>query len=162
MKKIGGSFPYIALSDKPNGHLEQLTPEAGELKYFMSGRCGIYYALLDHKLTTDKLVAYVPLYTCETVLAPFHKAGYELVFYDFDENGKGKTWEIRDAVIKGHPDAVRAVMDKFTEFNVIEKVDDIKGVGHRIVQGGEYFSKAEVVTDYVSEKVLELAEKLAK
>ena len=85
MKKIGGSFPYIALSDKPNGHLEQLTPEAGELKYFMSGRCGIYYALLDHKLTTDKLVAYVPLYTCETVLAPFHKAGYELVFYDFDE-----------------------------------------------------------------------------
>lgn len=80
------------------------------------------------------------------------------VKYDFDENGKGKTWEIRDAVIKGHPDAVRAVMDKFTEFNVIEKVDDIKGVGHRIVQGGEYFSKAEIVTDYVSKKVLELAE----
>ena len=75
------------------------------------------------------------------------------VKYDFDENGKGKTWEIRDAVIKGHPDAVRAVMDKFTEFNVIEKVDDIKGVGHRIVQGGEYFSKAEIVTDYVSKKV---------
>ena len=80
------------------------------------------------------------------------------VKYDFDEQGKGKTWEIRDAVIKGHPDAVRAVMDKFTEFNVIENVDDIKGVGHRIVQGGEYFSKTEVVTDYVSEKVLELAE----
>ena len=80
------------------------------------------------------------------------------VKYDFDEQGKGKTWEIRDAVIKGHPDAVRAVMDKFTEFNVIENVDDIKGVGHRIVQGGEYFSKTEIVTDYVSEKVLELAE----
>ena len=80
------------------------------------------------------------------------------VKYDFDEQGKGKTWEIRDAVIKGHPDAVKAVMDKFTEFNVIENVDDIKGVGHRIVQGGEYFSKTEVVTDYVSEKVLELAE----
>lgn len=86
MKKIGGSFPYIALLDKPNGYLEQLTPENGELKYFMSGRCGIYYALLDHKLTADKLVAYVPVYTCETVLAPFHKAGYELIFYDFDEN----------------------------------------------------------------------------
>ena len=80
------------------------------------------------------------------------------VKYDFDENGKGKTWEIRDAVINGHPDAVKAVMDKFTEFNVIENVDDIKGVGHRIVQGGEYFSKTEIVTDYVSEKVLELAE----
>ena len=80
------------------------------------------------------------------------------VKYDFDENGKGKTWEIRDAVIKGHPDAVKAVMDKFSEFNIIENVDDIKGVGHRIVQGGEYFSKAEIVDEYVSNKVLELAE----
>ena len=80
------------------------------------------------------------------------------VKYDFDENGKGKTWEIRDAVINGHPAAVKAVMDKFAEFKIIENVDDIKGVGHRIVQGGEYFSKAEIVDDYVSSKVLELAE----
>ena len=80
------------------------------------------------------------------------------VKYAFDENGKGTTWEIRDAVIRNHPDAVKAIMDKFTEFKIIECVDDIKGVGHRIVQGGEYFSKAEVVTEYVSNKVLELAE----
>lgn len=86
MKKIGGSFPYVPLPKQPNGYLEQLTPENGELKYFMSGRCGIYYALLDHKLNADKLIAYVPIYTCETVLAPFHKAGYELIFYDFDRN----------------------------------------------------------------------------
>lgn len=80
------------------------------------------------------------------------------VKYGFDQNEKGIVWEVRDAVIKNHPDAVKAIMDKFTEFNIIACVDDIKGVGHRIVQGGEYFSKAEVVTDYVSEKVLELAE----
>lgn len=86
MKKIGGSFPYIALSDNPNGYLEHLTPEDGDLKYFMSGRCGIYYALTDYMLTDQKRVAYVPIYTCETVLAPFHKAGYELIFYDFDHN----------------------------------------------------------------------------
>ena len=73
-------------------------------------------------------------------------------------NDKNDTWEIRDAVIKNHPDAVKAIMDKFTEFKVIEKVDDIKGVGHRIVQGGEYYSKAEVVTKDVENKVLELAE----
>lgn len=79
------------------------------------------------------------------------------VKYNFTKNGND-TWEIRNAVIKNHPDAVKAIMDKFTEFKIIDCVDDIKGVGHRIVQGGEYFSKAEVVTDYVSEKVLELAE----
>lgn len=86
MRKIGGSFPYAELSQKPNNYLAALTPQNGELKYFMSGRCGIYYALTDHKQTADKLTAYVPLYTCETVLAPFQKAGYELFFYDFDRN----------------------------------------------------------------------------
>ena len=80
------------------------------------------------------------------------------VKYDFDKSAKGTVWEVRDAVIKNHSDAVNAIMEKFTEFHIIDCVDDIKGVGHRIVQGGEYFSKAEVVTDYVSEKVLELAE----
>ena len=67
-------------------------------------------------------------------------------------------WETRTANIKNQPEAVKAIMDKFQEFKVIECVDDIKGVGHRIVQGGEYFSKAEVVTKDVEEKVLELAE----
>ena len=75
-------------------------------------------------------------------------------------NDKNDTWEIRNAVIKNHPDAVKAIMDKFTEFKIIEKVDDIKGVGHRIVQGGEYYSKAEVVTKDVEEKVLELIKKV--
>lgn len=79
------------------------------------------------------------------------------VKYNFTGNSND-IWEIRNAVIKNHPDAVKAIMDKFTDFKIIDCVDDIKGVGHRIVQGGEYFSKAEKVTDYVSEKVLELAE----
>ncbi len=79
------------------------------------------------------------------------------VKYNYQDD-KNSTWEIRDAVINNHPDAVKAIMDKFTEFHIIDKVDDIKGVGHRIVQGGEYFSKAEIVTKDVENKVLELAE----
>ena len=78
------------------------------------------------------------------------------VKYDFENVPGGNKWEVRDAVVKNHSDAVKAIMEKFTEFHIIDCVEDIKGVGHRIVQGGEYFSKAEVVTDYVSEKVLEL------
>lgn len=78
--------------------------------------------------------------------------------YDFDENGKGKVWEIRDGVILNHAAAVKAVMDKFAEFKIIENVDDIKGVGHRMVQGGEDYCKTEEVTEAVSETVLRLAE----
>lgn len=86
MKKIGGYFPYAELSEEPNHFLESLTPDQGELKYLMSGRCAIYYALMDFRKKDQKRVAYVPVYTCETVLAPFQKAGYELLFYDFDRN----------------------------------------------------------------------------
>lgn len=86
MKKIGGYFPYETLLEKKNEFLEGLCPENGDLRYLMSGRCAIYYALKDYKYTDKRCVAYVPIYTCETVLAPFHKAGYTLLFYDFDEN----------------------------------------------------------------------------
>lgn len=88
MKKIGGYFPYARLSEEPNHYLEQLTPPDGELKYLMSGRCAIYYSLMDFKQTDTIRTAYVPIYTCETVLAPFHKAGYKLIFYNLDENMK--------------------------------------------------------------------------
>ena len=50
----------------------------------MSGRCGIYRCLLDLAQRDTRKVAYVPMYTCETVLAPFLKAGYQLRFYEVD------------------------------------------------------------------------------
>ena len=82
--------------------------------------------------------------------------GIVTVKYDFD-NG-GKTWKDENYPIKNHAAAVKAITDKFSEFHIIENLDDIKGVGHRIVQGGEYFSKTEIVDAEVSRKVLELAE----
>jgi hypothetical protein len=51
-------------------------------RFCMSGRCAIYYCLLDLKTRDDKRVAYLPAYTCETVIAPYKKAGYALEFYD--------------------------------------------------------------------------------
>jgi hypothetical protein len=48
----------------------------------MSGRCAIYYCLLDLKQDDEKKVAYLPAYTCETVIAPYKKAGFSLEFYD--------------------------------------------------------------------------------
>jgi dTDP-4-amino-4,6-dideoxygalactose transaminase len=56
----------------------------------MSGRCALYYCLEDLKqfhLTkrgNEKALAYLPAYTCETVIAPYKKAGFELCFYDID------------------------------------------------------------------------------
>ncbi|QQO09527.1 hypothetical protein [Breznakiella homolactica] len=77
--KVGGMFCLEStqgeVQDFP-GSLE------GDLRFFMSGRCGIYYSLLDLKQRDEKLKAYLPAYTCETVIDSYVKAGYSLRFYD--------------------------------------------------------------------------------
>mgnify|MGYP007044241350 CR=1 FL=1 len=86
MKQIGGFFTYEPLPETENHYLENLCPPGGSLRFFMSGRCANYYALQDICLTDTRKAAYVPVYTCETVLAPFLKAGYELLFYDVSKD----------------------------------------------------------------------------
>lgn len=81
MKKIGGYFTHETCLQEENHFFESITPAGGDFRFMMSGRCGNYYALQDICLSDKKRVAYVPAYTCETVLAPFDKAGFEMVFY---------------------------------------------------------------------------------
>ena len=63
-----------------NGYFQRLCRGGGEVSFTMSGRCGIYQCLDDIKRRDRKRVAYLPMYTCETVAAPFHKAGYAIGF----------------------------------------------------------------------------------
>jgi len=86
MENIGGYFSFEQLAETENHFFEELCPDSGDLAFLMSGRCAINYALEDIMLTDHKRVAYVPIYTCETVLAPFEKAGYQLLFYDVDRS----------------------------------------------------------------------------
>lgn len=86
MEKIGGSFREEPTLPEENGYFEKICPPGGDLRTMMSGRCGIYYCLEDIARTDTRKVAYVPRYTCETVLAPFAKAGYRLRFYGIDRN----------------------------------------------------------------------------
>ena len=76
---IGGMFEL----EKAAG---RLTEERPNTIYTMSGRCAIYACLKDMG-SSKKKIAYVPAYTCETVLASYQKAGYSLRFYDIDPDG---------------------------------------------------------------------------
>jgi len=79
------------------------------------------------------------------------------VKYGYDK-GEEKVFFADNTPVLSHSAAVETIVNKLQEFKIIENVDDVKGCGHRIVQGGEYFSKTEIVTADVSKKVLELAE----
>ncbi|MCI8637907.1 MAG: DegT/DnrJ/EryC1/StrS aminotransferase [Coprococcus sp.] len=83
LKSIVTTEPLL---DHENGFFKRLCQTDGELSFTMSGRCGIYQCLEDIKQKDQKRVAYLPMYTCETVAAPFQKAGYTLRFYEVDEN----------------------------------------------------------------------------
>lgn len=66
----------------------QLREKPENMIFAMSGRCALYAALLDINLDNrNPRVAYVPAYTCETVLAAYSKAGYSFRFYDVDPEG---------------------------------------------------------------------------
>lgn len=81
---------------------DRLTPLEGSIRFLMSGRCAILCALEDWKPTDRKRVAYVPAYTCGTVLAPYAKAGYRLKFYEVDRNMTPVFLDLDEATVPSH------------------------------------------------------------
>lgn len=60
--------------------------------------------------------------------------------------------------IKDHEIAIQMLLDKLIELKIIGSFDEITGVGHRVVAGGEYFSDSVVIDDDVLQKIEELKE----
>ena len=58
--------------------------------------------------------------------------------------------------IENHTLAVKILLDDLIRFNIIKTYDEITGVGHRVVAGGEYFKESTVVEGDVLEKIEEL------
>ena len=56
-----------------------------------------------------------------------------------------------------HAVAVKIILDLLLEKEIVKSLDEIAGVGHRIVQGGSYFSDSAVIDDEVISKIEELA-----
>ena len=56
-----------------------------------------------------------------------------------------------------HKQAFEIVVNELKNYNIVSSLDEIKAMGHRIVQGGSYFDKSVVVTDDVMAKIEELA-----
>ncbi|MGM0215485.1 acetate/propionate family kinase [Enterococcus sp. AZ109] len=60
--------------------------------------------------------------------------------------------------IKDHEVAVQMLLDQLIELDIIASFDELTGVGHRVVAGGEYFSDSTIITDDVLAKIEELSE----
>ena len=68
---------------------------------------------------------------------------------------KGGEKEVTECPIPDHKEGMRLVLQALTnpKTGVLKSLEDLEAVGHRIVQGGEFFSSSAIVNDDVIEKI---------
>ena len=83
----------------------------------------------------------------------FERIGIGESFYTIKFNGEKTKVE---AELNDHKTAFEILINELLERKVVESLEEIKGIGHRVVQGGTYFDKTVVVDDEVLAKIDEL------
>lgn len=66
----------------------------------------------------------------------------------FADRSESQTLDIAD-----HVQAVKILLDDLIRFDIIKSYDEITGVGHRVVAGGEYFKESSLVDEYALAKI---------
>lgn len=82
------------------------------------------------------------------------RIGLEEGIFTIKVNGEK---HVQKLPIPDHAVAVDLLLKALVEYKVVESLDEIKGAGHRIVQGGSYFDQSVFVDEDVVNKVDELA-----
>ena len=81
------------------------------------------------------------------------KIGLEDSFWTTKVNGE----KIKGAkYLKNHSEAVKVMLDELIDNEVVKSLDEIKGVGHRVLHGGEKYSDSVLITDEVVQDIKDL------
>ena len=75
-------------------------------------------------------------------------------FYTIKVNGEKIKKEVE---LNNHEEAFETLVKELEANHVVSSLDEIKGIGHRVVQGGDYFDKTVVIDDGVLSKIEELS-----
>ena len=81
------------------------------------------------------------------------KIGLEDSFWTTKINGE----KIKGAkYLKNHSEAVEVLLNELLENKAVKSLDEIKGVGHRVLHGGEKYSDSVIITDEVIQDIRDL------
>ena len=81
------------------------------------------------------------------------KIGLEDSFWTTKVNGE----KIRGAkYLKDHNDAVQVLLNELLENKAVNSLDEIKGVGHRVVHGAEKYKDSVLITDEVIQDIVDM------
>ena len=90
----------------------------------------------------------------ELMSGNFEKIGVGNSFYKIKVNGEKIE---RSIDMKDHSDAVKLLMDELLANKVIDNLEDIDGIGHRIVQGADRYNKSVLIDEKVITDIDELS-----
>lgn len=93
----------------------------------------------------------------ESVIASglFERIGIEGSNYVIKYNGEKVSEEIE---LNNHTDAVKVLLDKLVDLEIISSLEEINGVGHRLVHGKDKYSESVIITDEVVKDLDEFKE----
>ncbi|MEH7462159.1 acetate kinase [Bacillus thuringiensis] len=93
----------------------------------------------------------------ETVLTKglVERIGLEDAIFTITVNGEKQT-EVTN--IADHGVAVNMLLNKLTENGIVKSLDEISGIGHRVVHGGEKFPDSALIDDKVLAEIAALSE----
>lgn len=91
----------------------------------------------------------------ESVIASgvFERIGMDGSKYTIKYNGEKITEEV---VLDDHTVAAKMLLDKLVTLNIINSYNEIKGVGHRVLHGGEKYHDSVIINDSVIDNIKEL------
>ena len=80
----------------------------------------------------------------ELISGVFERIGIENSFYTIKLNGEKVK---KETELKDHKAAFELLVKELIDNNIVDSLDEIAGIGHRIVQGGSYFDKTVLATE---------------
>ena len=83
----------------------------------------------------------------------FERIGMDKSMYSIKINGEK---QVIETPLKDHKQAFEILINELIKNNIVESLDEIKGIGHRVAHGGSYFDKTVVVDEDVISKIEEL------
>lgn len=110
-----------------------------------SGSSSLKYQVID--METEKALA----------KGNFERIGQSNSFLTHKVDGVKHKFQIR---AENHEQAIRFVLKRLTNdhYGVMKSLDELMGIGHRVVHGGEKFSEPVVITDEVIEEIKKCSE----
>ena len=111
------------------------------------------YLIINAGSSSLKCSLYEMPSTKEIVNGYIQKIGDSDSFYTLKYKGQKVD---KEREIKNHKQAVEVMLEELKENKFITSIDEIKGVGHRVLHGGEYYSSSTLIDEEVLKNIKSL------